>query len=157
MAIELAYIGVEVADPAALSDMLQNVIGLTPGEPVGATQTWRNDDRVQRVLVTEGPRNDATVVGFEAPSVADANRVAEKLRTLGFAVEQGSAADCAERYVDVLYRTTAPWGVEVEVVSGLANSPTRFKSELVPGGFKTSGMGFGHCVFAIPDAEANFS
>jgi 2,3-dihydroxybiphenyl 1,2-dioxygenase len=151
MAIELAYIGVEVADPAALSDMLQNVIGLVPGDANG---TWRNDDRVQRVLVTEGPSNDATAIGFEAPSAADANAVAEKLRTLGFAVEQGSAADCAERQVDVLYRTTAPWGVGVEVVSGLASSLTPFISTLVPGGFKTNGMGFGHCVFAIPDAEA---
>jgi biphenyl-2,3-diol 1,2-dioxygenase len=151
MSIELAYIGVEVVDPLALGDMLQNVVGLVAGEAAG---TWRNDERAQRVLVTEGPSNDATVIGFEAPSPTDAGSIAEKLRTLNFPVEQGSAADCAARRVDVLYRTTAPWGVAVEIVSGLAVATTPFHSALVPGGFKTNGMGFGHCVFAIPDADA---
>jgi biphenyl-2,3-diol 1,2-dioxygenase len=150
MAIELAYIGVEVADQKAFEGMLENVIGLTHGEASG---TWRNDERAQRVLVTEGPKNDATVIGYEAESAAAANATAEKLRALGFPVEQGTATQCAARKVDVLWRTTAPWGVAVEIVHGLETANTPFASALVPGGFKTHGMGFGHCVFAIPDAE----
>jgi biphenyl-2,3-diol 1,2-dioxygenase len=150
VAIELAYIGVEVADQSAFEGMLQNVIGLVPGDAAG---TWRNDERAQRVLVSEGPKNDATVVGFEAENVAAANAIADNLRALGFPVEQGSEGDCGARKVDVLWRTTAPWGVAVEIVHGLANAQTPFASALVPGGFKTNGMGFGHCVFAIPDAE----
>jgi biphenyl-2,3-diol 1,2-dioxygenase len=151
MTIELAYIGVEVSDQPAFEAMLQDVVGLTPGEASG---TWRNDDRVQRILVTQGPSNDASVIGFETDSVAAAEAIAMKIRTLGFAVEQGSEPDCAARKVDVLWRTTAPWGVSVEIVHGLAAAKTPFASSLVPGGFKTNGMGFGHCVFAIPDAEA---
>jgi biphenyl-2,3-diol 1,2-dioxygenase len=108
---------------------------------------------VQRVLVTEGPKNDATVIGFEAESAAAASVIAEKLRALGFQVEQATDVDCAVRKVDVMWRTTAPWGVAVEIVHGLAAAETPFASALVPGGFKTKGMGFGHCVFAIPDAE----
>jgi biphenyl-2,3-diol 1,2-dioxygenase len=150
MTIELAYIGVEVSDQPAFESMLQNVIGLVPGDTKG---TWRNDDRAQRVLVAEGPKDDATVIGFEAESAAAAEAIAEKLRTLGFPVEQGSAAEAATRNVEVLWRTAAPWGVSVEIVHGLASAKTPFASALVPGGFKTAGMGFGHCVFAIPDAE----
>jgi 2,3-dihydroxybiphenyl 1,2-dioxygenase len=150
MAIELAYIGVEVADQQAFEAMLQNVIGLVPGQTSG---TWRNDERAQRVLVTEGSKNDATVIGFETESAAAAEAIAEKLRALGFPVEKGSESDCGARKVEVLWRTTAPWGVSVEIVHGLAVANTPFASALVPGGFKTNGMGFGHCVFAIPNAD----
>jgi 2,3-dihydroxybiphenyl 1,2-dioxygenase len=45
-------------------------------------------------------------------------------------------------------RTTAPWGVDVEVALGLARAPAPFTSALVPGGFLTEGVGFGHVVFA---------
>ena len=67
--LELAYLGVEVADPTAFGEFLADVVGLVPGEATtdGAT-TWRDDERVHRLLVTGGPANDASFVGFEATS-----------------------------------------------------------------------------------------
>jgi 2,3-dihydroxybiphenyl 1,2-dioxygenase len=44
--------------------------------------------------------------------------------------------------------TAAPWGGRLEIVTGLADAPTPFHSELMPGGFHTTGVGFGHVVFA---------
>jgi hypothetical protein len=42
--IELAYVGVEVPDPASLSSFFGDVIGLVPGEPArDGADTWRND------------------------------------------------------------------------------------------------------------------
>jgi len=38
----------------------------------------------------------------------------------------------------------------VEIVVGLAEASTPFSSPLVPGGFLTDGVGFGHAVFATP-------
>ena len=81
--IELAYLGIEVPDPAALSPFFGDVIGLVPGEPDGATLTWRNDDAVQRILVEPGPANDATRIGFEATDAAAFAAVVERLRTAG--------------------------------------------------------------------------
>jgi 2,3-dihydroxybiphenyl 1,2-dioxygenase len=50
--------------------------------------------------------------------------------------------------VQRLVRTPTPWGVPVELVLGFADAPTPFVSDLVPGGFLTDGVGFGHAVFA---------
>ena len=68
---------------------------------------------------------------------------------------QASGCDVSEdtdaatdRGVARLARTAAPWGTDVEVVLGLAEAPTPFSSELVPGGFLTDGVGFGHVVLA---------
>jgi 2,3-dihydroxybiphenyl 1,2-dioxygenase len=156
MPIELAYLGVEVADVDGLAAVLEGVAGLVPGEPHDGVATWRNDDRAQRILVAQGPADDATVIGFEAPSSDAAAAVAEHLAGLGYEVVQAGAAECAARRVDGMWKTLAPWGTPVEIVHGLAvaGSDEAFRSELVPGGFKTDGVGFGHCVFMVADAEA---
>jgi biphenyl-2,3-diol 1,2-dioxygenase len=155
MNIELAYLAVEVADVEGVAAVLGGVAGMIPGPSVNGVAMWRNDDRAQRILVTKGPADDATAIGFSLPSAAAAAEVAARLSALGFPVEVGSAADCAARRVEGLWRTVAPWGVPVEIVHGLAAaSGDAFVSDLMPGGFKTAGVGFGHCVFVVPDAEA---
>jgi 2,3-dihydroxybiphenyl 1,2-dioxygenase len=153
MSIELAYLGVEVSDVSGLGDMLAGVAGLIPGDTVDGAATWRNDDRSQRIVVTNGPADDVTVIGMEVASVAAANALAERLVEHGYAVHAGSATECAARRVNTLWRTMSPWGVPVEIVHGLEVSAESFLSYLVPGGFKTGDLGFGHCVFMVADAE----
>src|SRR5688500_5538889 len=54
----------------------------------------------------------------------------------------------SERRVERLARTAGPWGPDVELVVGAADAATPFASDLVPGGFLTEGVGFGHVVLA---------
>jgi biphenyl-2,3-diol 1,2-dioxygenase len=152
MLIELAYLGVEVADIQGFSAVIEGVAGLVPAAPIGAALTWRNDDRVHRVLATVGPADDATVLGFQVASAAAMGEVADRLVSLAYPVAIGSANECAARKVDGMVKAMSPWGVAVEVVHGLAAAETAFRSEQIPGGFKTSGMGFGHSVFMVSDA-----
>jgi 2,3-dihydroxybiphenyl 1,2-dioxygenase len=153
--LEVAYLGLEVADPAAFATFLGDVVGLVPGDPTtDGAATWRNDDRVQRLVVREGPANDAVFVGFEATSPAAFDRAVERARAAGAAVTEGTEADLAARRVDGLVRIEAPWGVPVEIVHGLATAPEPFASPLVPGGFVTKDQGFGHVVFVTPDLDA---
>ncbi len=154
MSIELAYLGVEVADIAGFVAVVEGVAGLVPSAPTDGAHTWRNDDRVHRVLATEGPADDVTVLGFQVESADDLAAVSDRLAGLGFPTVNGTPAECAARKVDVMVKTMSPWGVPVEVVHGLAAADTPFHSDRVPGGFKTAGMGFGHSVFMVADAEA---
>ena len=65
--LELAYVGIEVPDPATLTPFLGDIIGLVSGEASDdGALTWRNDDKAHRVLVRPGPANDAAFLGFEA-------------------------------------------------------------------------------------------
>jgi 2,3-dihydroxybiphenyl 1,2-dioxygenase len=140
--IELAYVGIDVPDPGSLDAFFRDVIGLVPGDD---PHTWRNDRKVHRVIVHEGERNDAAFVGFEAADEAAFDRAVARLGAAGFDTADG---DAAGRKVQRLARTTAPWGVPVEIVLGLEDAPAPFSSTLVPGGFLTEGVGFGHAVFA---------
>lgn len=152
MTLQLAYLAVEVNDRDGLAAVVGGVAGFVPGEPTGSAVTWRNDDRAHRVIVTTGPSDDATAIGFEVADAAECDAVAERLTALGYPVERGDAARAAERRVAGLISTVSPWGTTVEVVHGLAGG-LPFASPLVPGGFKTEGLGFGHCVFMVPDRD----
>ena len=152
--LQLAYLGVEVQDPSSLTPFFGEVIGLVPGEsaPRG-TVTWRNDDKAHRVIVEPGPANDAVYIGADAGDAAAFDAVAQRLEAAGYPIDEGSAGDCAARRVKRLARTTAPWGVGVELTTGLDDAAGRFDSPLVPGGFLTDGVGFGHAVFATTAFE----
>jgi 2,3-dihydroxybiphenyl 1,2-dioxygenase len=152
--LELAYLGLEIPDPAALNGFFGEVIGLVPGEPVDPPGiSWRNDDRVYRVVVEPGAANDASFVGFEATSDQAFKSVVDRLRSAGFDVEDGSDHHLRSRRVERLIRTTAPWGVPVEVVLRLAEASSPYISPLMPSGFLTKGVGFGHVVFATTAFE----
>lgn len=149
--IEVAYLGIEVPEPASLSPFLGDVVGLAPGEPTAnGALTWRNDARAQRIIVTPGSANDAAFVGFEAIDDAGFDEVVQRLDRARFPVTDRTPELRTARRVQRIAATMAPWGVPVEVVTGLERAPTPFASALMPGGFLTAGMGFGHVVFATP-------
>jgi 2,3-dihydroxybiphenyl 1,2-dioxygenase len=152
--LELAYLGVEVADPTGFGTFLADVVGLVPGDTTtDGAPAWRNDDRAQRIIVQEGPADDAIFIGFEAVSADAFDRAVDRARDAGETVTDGTAADLAARRVERLVRVEAPWGVPVEIVHGLAAAGEAFASPLVPGGFLTKGQGFGHVVFLTTDLD----
>lgn len=151
--LELGYLVLEVPDPESLSPVLGEVIGLTQATTSSDAIAWRNDERAHRLLITEGPANDAVTIGFEAVTEEGFDTIIANLKSIGCQVEQGTTQEAARRCVSKLVRTTAPWGTDVEVVFGLASAASPFESAEVPGGFLTEGVGFGHVVFAAQDAD----
>ena len=146
---ELAYVGIEVPDPATLTPFFGEIIGLVPGEATDdGALTWRNDDKAHRVIVRPGPANDAVFLGFEAVDDDAFDAMAARLASTGPDVTEGSDGDLRARRVKRLVRASTPWGVPVEVVLALEEASTPFASPHIPGGFFTEGVGFGHAVFA---------
>lgn len=146
--LELGYLGLEVADTAAFDKFLGDVVGLVPGQPgPGGASTWRNDVKAQRIIVHQGDANDASYVGFLATGAAPFDTAVERLRASGAEVTEANDAERNARRVERLVWTTAPWGTRVELALGLEDVGP-FDSPLVPGGFLTEGIGFGHVVFA---------
>ncbi len=146
--LELGYLVLEVPEPESLTPVFADVVGLMPGDPAApGVISWRNDDRVHRLIVETGSKNDAVAVGFEAVDAEAFDRTLEHLDAAGYGViEDVNGAE--HRRVGRLARTTTPFGVDVEVVLGLASADTPFSSELVPGAFLTRDVGFGHVVLA---------
>jgi 2,3-dihydroxybiphenyl 1,2-dioxygenase len=151
--LEVAYVGLQVADPNAFGSFLSDIAGLVAGEPTATATTWRNDDQVHRVIIEEGPANDAIFFGLETSTPSEFDRAVERARAAGADVVIGTDAQIAERRVERLVRIDTPWGVPVELVHGLALASEPFSSPLVPGGFVTADQGFGHVVFLVKDLD----
>jgi 2,3-dihydroxybiphenyl 1,2-dioxygenase len=109
---------------------------------------------VHRLILQSGAANDAVAIGFEATDPSAFDATVTRLQASGFDVAEVDA-DAAERRVDRLARTKSPWGTNVEIVLGLAAAASPFSSPLVPGGFLTDGVGFGHAVFATTAFDAS--
>lgn len=153
--MELGYLVLEVPDPEVLTPVLADVVGLVRGEPSAeGTETWRNDGRANRLFVQAGTANDAIAIGVEAVDARAFEAVIARLREFGADLLEGDGSD---RRVRQLVRTRAPWGAEVEIVEQLADASGPFSSPLVPGGFLTEGVGFGHAVFATTAFEESHS
>lgn len=156
--LELAYLGIQVPDPKRLTPLFGDVIGLVPGEPAsGGVITWRNDDKAHRVIIEPGPANDAVYVGFEAVGDRAFATAVSKLEAAGYPVHEASDDTRAARRVERLVSTTAPWGTRVEIVRGLHDATATFDSALMPTGFLTRGLGFGHTVFATTAFDESHS
>jgi 2,3-dihydroxybiphenyl 1,2-dioxygenase len=160
--IELGYLGLVVTDADAFGGFLTDVVGLVPGEPTSeGDATWRNDGKAQRLIVTgspseaggKGTTNDAAFVGFEAVDAAAFGAVVARLGKAGYPPIAATGTEVEARRVADLVHVEAPWGVRVELAHGLATAPAPADTDgpalpLVPGGFLTGGVGFGHVVFA---------
>ena len=156
--LELAYLVLEIPEPSSLDHFLEHLIGLAPGvdhpqKPDDAMRFWRNDGRVHRVIVQPGPANDAVAIGFEASDSTVFSAVCDRLRTAGFPTEERGEKATTDRRVDRLAVTRAPWGIDVEIVLHLEPSDHPITTPLMPSGFLTEGVGFGHVVFATTNFE----
>ncbi len=148
--LEIGYVGLEVADPAGLGALLTDVVGLVPAGAAFGAAAYRNDDRAARVFIEEGPADDCTLLGFIASDAATFDAVAARLDSAGFPLTEGTAGEAATRGVGRLAHGTTPWVPRFELALDQA-AAVPFESPLVPGGFQTDGVGFGHAVFAVLD------
>ena len=147
--LELGYIGLEVDDPEALGGFLTDIVGLVPGAPTTeGDATWRNDGRAHRILARRGPANDVVAVGFEAPTADAFASAVDRLSAAGYDVVGGTPPELAARRVADLAHTVAPWARGSSWCTARPVADTPFTSSLVPGGFLTDGVGFGHVVVA---------
>jgi len=131
-------------------------VGLVPGTPGPRGElTFCNDEVDGRVVITEGPRDDCTVLGYEAIDDAAFTAVSERLSGLGFVLTDASDRDAAARGVERLQRCATPWQITFELALGLKRRSTALPTPLVPGGFQTQGVGVGHVALAVLDYEAS--
>ncbi|WP_028922485.1 VOC family protein [Pseudonocardia acaciae] len=148
---ELAYVVYEVSDLAEWERFAVSLLGMRPGEKSADGLTLRTDDRAHRWILAEGPADDLARSGYELESAEALDSLVARLRGAGVDTVDGDAELAAARQVDRIVLVTDPLGNELELVTGLADAPTPFHSELLLGGFVTGSGGAGHQVLVAND------
>jgi len=147
---ELAYVVYEVSDLADWEHFGVTLLGMQLGEKLtgdaGPGFTLRTDEKAHRWILTEGPADDLVRSGYEVESSAALDALVAKLRDAGVEVTEGEAALAAARQVERIFLTRDPIGNEIELVVGLADADTPFRSKPLFGEFVTGAGGAGHQV-----------
>lgn len=144
---QLGYLGFEVKDLAAWEKFATEVLGLGVSRRFDGGFSLRHDDHEQRFIITEGPADDLSVVGFQVADQAALDGVVARLKDRGIDVVQGSPEQAASRGVKALVRYVDPGGIPSEVFHG----PTRvepFVSTVARSGFVAGDAGLGHLVLS---------
>jgi 3,4-dihydroxy-9,10-secoandrosta-1,3,5(10)-triene-9,17-dione 4,5-dioxygenase len=149
----LGYIGIEVADVASWREYGE-LLG-TMAVPNDTGLRLKIDERPFRIVVqpTEGDEGLA-FAGWEVADAAALETSASELEKAGCATEIASMAECADRSVRGLLRTTDPSGLTIELFHGPIHDHQLFVSPTGISGFVTGPQGLGHIVLGTPHMTA---
>jgi 2,3-dihydroxybiphenyl 1,2-dioxygenase len=150
----LGYLGIRSDRRDDWSDFASNLLGMQEADRGGKVLSFRMDDHVQRLVISDEPGETLAFIGWEVEEKADLDYYATRLDAAGHAVQQGSRELADRRFVEDLIVCVDPAGNRIELVW----NPMRTTDPFQPGrpidGFKTGPMGMGHAVLHVTDAEA---
>jgi 2,3-dihydroxybiphenyl 1,2-dioxygenase len=155
---QLAYVGLGVSDIPAWQRVATDVLGMEGVEgrsSEGATRL-RVDDLAWRVALHPAALNDLLYVGFSVPSHDAATKLTDALAAAGTAGQAMSNAELSARGITGGYRIKDPDGLDIELVHGLPQAPTPFRSP-TGASFVTGTLGLGHLVIRVADAERSLN
>ncbi len=141
----LGYIGIDVVDEEAWR-RYANLLGtMVVPQPTGFRV--RIDERPSRILVQPTDTQEGLAFsGWELPDATALERAAAELQAAGCITDVASDAECSERRVRGLLRTTDPGGFTLELFHGPIHDHEPFVSPVGVSGFVTGPCGMGHIV-----------
>jgi 3,4-dihydroxy-9,10-secoandrosta-1,3,5(10)-triene-9,17-dione 4,5-dioxygenase len=168
----LGYIGIGAPDPAEWLHFGTEICGLMParilpdarhnevavptleaeGSAPDGSVYLKMDERQWRIAVHPANEPGLQYLGFELPNPAAVEGLARELDAMGLEVVRGAPELCDARSVDSLAILHDPAGHRIELYCG----PIVDREFVSPHAahFLTGGLGMGHAVLYVPDADA---
>lgn len=150
----LGYLGVRSDRTEDWKYFAGKVLAMQLADRGGRQLSFRMDDLVQRLVVSDEPGETLAFVGWEVSAKSDLQDFAARLDQAGHRVLIGDRSLADRRFVEDLIVTHDPAGNRIELVW----NPLKSEEPFAPGrpidGFKTGALGMGHAVLHVPDATA---
>jgi 3,4-dihydroxy-9,10-secoandrosta-1,3,5(10)-triene-9,17-dione 4,5-dioxygenase len=150
----LGYLRLESTDLDAWQTFAGDFLGLMPVAREGdESLRYRMDYYPPRLVVSPGPEDRATAIGFEVLNERDLNRTVAAVEDVGIKVIEGTRAECKDRRVTGFARFDDPGGNPVELFYGpvLDHKPVVLPTV---SSFVTGDMGMGHVIVTGEDGRA---
>lgn len=148
----LSYLGVKSDRLDDWTEFAGRLLGMQKVDRAGKALSFRMDDRMQRLHVSDEPGETLAFIGWEVAERADLETYATRLDRAGVAVHPGGDL-AGRRFVEDMIWFHDPMGNRVELVF----APMVTADPFVPGrpidGFKTGPLGMGHAVLHVQDIE----
>jgi len=149
----LGYIGIRSDRLDDWSDFAGGLLGMQKVDRGGKALSFRMDDQMQRLLVSDEPGETLAFLGFQVERREDLDAYAARLDAAGVEVHAGARELADRRFVGDLIWFHDPAGNRVE----LFYAPMIASDPFVPGrpidGFLTGPYGMGHAVLHVKDVN----
>jgi 2,3-dihydroxybiphenyl 1,2-dioxygenase len=150
----LGYVTLEVSDLSRWAAFAGTLLGLEVVARDDGALDLRMDDYAWRLRLSEGPRDDLAVMGWEVKDAAQLAALADRVVRSGTAVEPLSAAVAHDRCVAGGIRFADPEGNVSEAFYGPLQRTDRPMVSPLGVRFKTGRQGLGHIVLSCRDIDA---
>ena len=149
----LGYIGLQSARLSDWSAYATSLLGMQTVDATRDAQSFRMDDRKQRLIVSHAAGEDLGFVGWEVASGAELDALASRLDDAGVAVKRPPRTVADQRAVTDLICFQDPAGNRLEVFYGAETASEPFRPGRPISGFRTGPLGMGHVVLNVVDVE----
>jgi 2,3-dihydroxybiphenyl 1,2-dioxygenase len=153
----LGYIVIEGSNLDAWERFAVEIVGAGVGKKTDDSLELRLDEHPWRILISEGPRDDLAVAGWELPSIDALEEFVSNLRAKGAVV---NSSDADGRSVSRLYSLADPAGFSHEFYAGRTDIDFEARAKnpvLRSDGFVTGKLGVGHILPIAKDYDAALS
>ena len=149
--MQLAYLGLEVSNLSAWQIFARNILGLMQNESDGNTITFRMDEYVSRLILSEGPKDDLNFAGFALSTPDELSSLNNRLLAAGHKVNELSQAELVSRPFISGFYCIDPFGHRFEFGCGLVTELV--KPFVSPTGvrFVAGDLGIGHIALSATD------
>jgi 2,3-dihydroxybiphenyl 1,2-dioxygenase len=153
---QLSYIIIESGKTAEWKSYAADFLGMVvnEGQPGGFMRV-RMDSREYRFLIRNAEGREASediwAAGFLVANQEALEKLAAQVTSKGVEVHQGTAQELAERDVQAMIWFQDPQGLRIEVSCNPKDLTDDLVLPLVPGGYLTGEMGFGHIAIGAAD------
>lgn len=149
----LGYIGIRSDKLEDWSDFAVKLLGMQKVNRSAGTLSFRMDDKVQRLIISDEPGDTMSFMGWEVERRTDLDHYAARLEKAGVKVVRALRSIADQRFVSDLIAFDDPMGNRVE----LFWKPMIASDAFVPGrsisGFNTGPLGMGHAVLNVRNIE----
>lgn len=149
--VSLGYLAIESEHFGDWRRFGEEAVGMHADHVSQHAMRFRLDDHACRFLITRGPAEDVTTMGWHVHDHAAFDRLVARVRDAGVPADDGSTDDAALRGVERLLRLPGPKGITQEVFTTpvLADGAPRLKAS----GFVTGRAGMGHVAITSKKPE----
>lgn len=156
---ELSYLVIESNKLAEWKTYAEDFLGMRVADAADGLRI-RMDERPYRFLIKKADgqaSEDLWAAGFRVESVAALEQFSAKMRAAGVDVHSATPEELADRDVQAMIWLRDPGGLRIEVSANPKELTDALVLPLIPGGFLTGDLGFGHiaiCAIDLPKSEA---
>jgi 2,3-dihydroxy-p-cumate/2,3-dihydroxybenzoate 3,4-dioxygenase len=121
----VCYVRLAVSEPNASARFVSDIFGLQRVADQDGEIAFRSDGRFRTVSLGKNSADGASV-GVEVWNEKALEQISERLRTLGFSVQQADAGECQRRYVQSALLTEDASGNRIDMVVRPTQSGRRY-------------------------------